>query len=311
MFRGSRDGGAGACGWGTGRRDRPRLLFPGAMIRVSPLAVLLSALLLAWGNKKARAGAAAGRERPPGPSLPPLPPRPGVSVFFPAYNDAGTIGGQVRKALEALESLTPDIEVIVVDDGSTDDTAAVVEEMASRDPRVRLVQHPGNRGYGGALRSGFAAARKQLIFYTDGDGQYDVSELPLLFARRDEADIVNGYKIKRHDPFYRIWLGALYNAAARFLFRIRLVDIDCDFRLMRKEAIDSIELESWGGTICLEMVKKLQDRGFTFVEVPVHHYARHTGRSRFFRPRHLYEMGREFLRMWWRMMLKPRLPFRG
>ncbi len=264
--------------------------------------LLLLALMRDGRNKKSDQGLDG-----PGPTLPPLPPDPGMSVFFPAYNDEATIGDQVSKARKVLKELGADYEIIVIDDGSSDSTADVVREIMKQDDRVRLVQHEKNKGYGGALRTGFAAATRQLVFYTDGDGQYDVLELPLLYAKRDQADIVNGFKIKRNDPFYRIWLGSLYNMVASFLFRIRLVDIDCDFRLMRKEALDSLELESFGGTICLEMVKKLQDKGFTFAEQPVHHYARHTGRSSFFRPRHLYEMGKEFLCMWWHMMLKPRL----
>lgn len=286
------------------RYDPPGLK-TGVVVTLSTLLLSLALLLLLRHNGKGKGGEG------PGPTLPPLPPDPGVSAFFPAYNDEATIGDQVRKAIQMLEGLTSDYEVIVINDGSTDSTAEVVRRIMQENDRVRLVEHEKNRGYGGALRSGFAAATRQLVFYTDGDGQYDVLELPLLFAQRDRADIVNGYKIKRNDPFYRIWLGALYNMVASFLFRIRLVDIDCDFRLMRKEALDSLELESSGGTICLEMVKKLQDQGYTFVEQPVHHYARHTGRSSFFRPRHLYEMGREFLRMWWGMMLKPRLRRHG
>ncbi len=140
----------------------------------------------------------------------------GISVFFPAFNDAGSIEYLVGTALEILPTLTNDYEVIVVNDGSTDSTAAVLEELSRKDPQVRIIHHERNLGYGAALRTGFRQARKDLVFYTDGDGQYDVRELATLrHLLTDQVDVVNGYKMKRSDANTRKVLGAIYNQAAR------------------------------------------------------------------------------------------------
>jgi glycosyltransferase involved in cell wall biosynthesis len=206
-----------------------------------------------------------------------------ISVFFPAYNDEATITGLVNDALSVLPSLTDDFEVIVVDDGSTDGTAAVLDELARGDGRVRVVRHESNRGYGCALRTGFASATKELVFYTDGDGQYDVREITLLRPLMAEGvDIVNGYKIKRADAWQRRALGAAYNRLAHLLFSIPIRDVDCDFRLIRRLVVERVELASSSGSICVELVHKLHRAGCVFAEVPVHHYPRAHGRSQFF-----------------------------
>src|SRR3954447_4252003 len=132
----------------------------------------------------------------------------GLSVFFPAYNDSGTIASMVIRTVKAAAELTSDFEVIVVDDGSADGTSEIADELARTYPQVRAVHHPTNRDYGAALRTGFRAATKDLVFYTDGDAQYDPTELPLLWARlTPDADMVNGYKISRADPLHRIVIG--------------------------------------------------------------------------------------------------------
>ena len=129
----------------------------------------------------------------------------GLSIFFPAYNDSGTIASMVIRAVQAASELTPDFEVIVVNDGSSDATAEIADELARTYPNVRVVHHSQNRGYGGALQTGFHSATKELIFYTDGDAQYDPAELSVLWARMTpDTDIVNGYKISRSDP----WTGS-------------------------------------------------------------------------------------------------------
>jgi glycosyltransferase involved in cell wall biosynthesis len=206
-----------------------------------------------------------------------------LTIFFPAYNDAGTIGSLVIAARQAARSLTSDFEILVIDDGSVDNTGEIADELARTYPEVRAVHHVRNRGYGGALRSGFREASKELVFYTDGDAQYDPSELTGLWSRlTDGVDVVTGYKISRSDPWHRIVIGRVYHHTVKFLFGLSVRDVDCDFRLMRRSIFDRVRLEHDSGVICLEMMKKIQDAGFRVAEVPVHHYHRAYGRSQFF-----------------------------
>jgi glycosyltransferase involved in cell wall biosynthesis len=232
-------------------------------------------------------------------------PHTGLSVFFPAYNDSGTIASMVIRAVQAASALTSDYEVIVVDDGSTDATANIADELARTYPRVRVVHHPKNRGYGGALQTGFRSATKELIFYTDGDAQYDPSELSVLWAAMTaDADLVNGYKISRSDPLHRIIIGRLYHHLVSLLFSLKVRDVDCDFRLMRRSMFDRIELEKTSGVICLEMMKKIQDAGFRIVEVPVHHYHRAFGKSQFFNFPRLFKTGVDVMRLWFALVVR-------
>src|SRR6476660_2309913 len=186
-------------------------------------------------------------------------PAKGLSVFFPAYNDSGTIASLVITALRAARKLTPDHEVIVVNDGSADNTAEILDELARTYPQVRVVHHEKNRGYGGALRSGFASATRELVFYTDGDAQYDPSEMDVLWRRfDDDVDLVNGYKISRSDPLHRIIIGRVYHHTVKLLFGLNVRDVDCDFRLLRRSIFEQVSLEKTSGVICLEMMKKIQ-----------------------------------------------------
>ena len=230
---------------------------------------------------------------------------PSLSVFFPAYNDAPSLPDLLRKTFGVLEANVEDYEVIVVNDGSRDSTAEVLAELAREyGPRLRVVTHEENRGYGGALRSGFEAARKKFVFYTDGDGQYSPGELPLLLDRvGPETGLVNGYKLERHDPAHRVWIGSLYNFCARLLFGIRIRDIDCDYRLIRRDLVEQIQLTSTSGTICVELVRKLELSGCEVVEVGVHHYARQHGTSQFFRVRSLATTFGQLVKLWWRLVI--------
>src|SRR5438105_5590923 len=207
----------------------------------------------------------------------------GLSVFFPAYNDSGTIASMVIRTVKTASELTSDFEVIVVDDGSADSTAEIADELARTSPQVRAVHHPINRDYGAALQTGFRSATKELIFYTDGDAQYDPAELKVLWQKMAPGvDLVNGYKISRSDPLHRIVIGRVYHYIVSILFGLTVRDVDCDFRLMRRSIFEKINLEKTSGVICLEMMKKIHDGGFRLVEVPVHHYHRTSGKSQFF-----------------------------
>ena len=235
-------------------------------------------------------------------------PKPaGLSVFFPAYNDSGTIASMVIRAVKAAAELTPDYEVIVVNDGSSAATAQIADELARTYPHVRVVHHPKNRGYGGALQTGFRSATKDFIFYTDGDAQYDPGEIAALWARMTpDADLVNGYKISRSDPWHRIVIGRLYHHTVSLLFGLKVRDVDCDFRLMRRAIFERIDLQKTSGVICLEMMKKIQDAGFRIVEVPVHHYHRAFGRSQFFNVRRIFKTAVDVFRLWFALVIRRR-----
>ena len=230
---------------------------------------------------------------------------PGLSVFFPAYNDGWTIASLVIAAVQTARGLTPDFEVIIVNDGSADATAKIADELARTYPEVRVIHHERNRGYGGALRSGFAASTRDLVFYTDGDAQYDPAEMAVLWqAFNDGVDLVNGYKVSRSDPLHRIIIGRIYHHTVRLLFGLRVRDVDCDFRLMRRTIFDRIRLEKNSGVICLEMMKKVQDAGFRIAEVPVHHYHRAHGRSQFFNFRRLFRTAIDVMKLWFVLVIR-------
>jgi len=229
----------------------------------------------------------------------------GISVFFPAYNDAGTIPTMIIRAMQTLPAVTDDYEIIVINDGSQDDTGQILEEMTKHYPQLRVYHRAQPSGYGGVVRAGFAAATKEWVFYTDGDAQYDPRELALLVpAVTDEVDMVNGYKIKRHDPFHRIVIGLIYQYFVKLLFGLVIRDVDCDFRLMRRKIFNHIQLESTTGTITFELVKKVQDAGFRIVEVPVKHWYRQYGTSQFFNFPRVARTLVALFGWWWRLVVK-------
>ena len=237
--------------------------------------------------------------------------KPGLTIFFPAYNDAGTIASLALVAHMAARELTDDYEVVVIEDGSPDHTGALLDEMARHFPWLKVVHHEKNRGYGGALRSGFAAASKELVFYTDGDAQYDPREMARLFAALSpDVDFVNGYKISRNDPLHRVVIGRVYHWFVKLAFGLRLRDVDCDFRLMRRKVFEKVRLTRSSGVICVELMKKVQDHGFRIAQVPVHHFHRSYGKSQFFNVPRVARTLADLARLWWervflRLHLKP------
>lgn len=233
--------------------------------------------------------------------------RPSISVFFPAYNDAETIASMIVLADRTLRRLTEDYEIIVVNDGSRDQTAQVLSEMESIYPGLRVIHHPANKGYGSALRTGFAIASRDWIFYTNGDAQYDIQELEKLVPlMTGDIEVVNGYKISRQDPIHSVVVGNIYNWIIRLAFGIKIRDVDCDFRLVRRASYNRVRLSSTSGTICVEMIKSFQDAGLRFVEVPVHHHHRAYGKSQFFNFTRLFKTFRDLSGLWWQLVIMRR-----
>ncbi len=230
----------------------------------------------------------------------------GISVFFPCYNDAHTIGGLVEDAIKTLKTLTNKYEVIVIDDGSTDGSQEFLKKLKKKYPNIfRPIFHTKNQGYGGVLKDGFKNARYDLIFYTDGDGQYDVRELPLLCSlMTKDVNFVNGIKMERKDFAYRVIVGNFYALCMRWAFLLPMFDVDCDFRLIRKSLLEKFKLNSDSGSICVELVKKAQKSGAKFRQVSVHHYPRRYGESQFFKPMRLIKTFKELIPLWWKLMIR-------
>lgn len=260
-----------------------------------------------------------------------------LSIFFPFLNDWGTVGSLVALSIATAEKYTDDWEVIIVDDGSSpknkDALITIVNTINQKNAlrhlasklsyltpnKIRIIYHEKNTGYGGALRDGFKHANKDLVFYTDCDAQYDPREMELLIEayikenlpspgnigiRRGEIGMVNGYKIKRNDPWYRTVMGRLYHHTVKYAFKLPIRDTDCDFRLITKKALESIHLHENTGTICTELVKKIDHAGYTILEVPVHHYWRTSGKSQFFNFKRLFATGINLFKLWWKLVVK-------
>lgn len=207
-----------------------------------------------------------------------------LSVFFPCLNDAWVLPELIWKTYSVLPKISDDYEVIIVNDGSTDNTCEIVKKLQKKYSHLKIINHARNGGYGRALQTGFAAARKDWVFYTDGDGQYDPTEAVKLAKKAaKDIDIVNGFKINRQDNLLRRITGSLYNRIIHCLYKIPIRDVDCDFRLIRKSILSKIKLTSSSGIICLELVYKLNQAGARFRETGVSHYPRKYGRSQFFK----------------------------
>jgi glycosyltransferase involved in cell wall biosynthesis len=209
-------------------------------------------------------------ERPP---IKPL----SLTIFFPCHNEEANVERVTRLAVEVGRRIADDLEVIVVDDGSGDRTGEIADRLAAEIPEVRAVHNFPNRGYGGALQRGFAEASKNWIFYTDGDGQFDLEELPALIPLLAQFDIVSCYRIDRKDPLIRKLNAFAWTTLVNALFRIDLRDIDCAFKIYPKPFIDSTEIHSTGALIDTEMLAKARNKELSIGQVGVHHYARTAG----------------------------------
>jgi glycosyltransferase involved in cell wall biosynthesis len=200
-----------------------------------------------------------------------------ISVFFPCYNEQENVGRTVEKALDVLEKLNADFEVIIVDDGSSDATGQIADEIVALNGRVKVVHHPHNLGYGAALQSGFKTATKELVFYTDGDGQFDIAEMPPLIDLMKQYDIVSCYRLNRRDPIIRKINGWCWTKLVCLLFGMKIRDIDCAFKLYKREIFDKIELSSTGALIDAEILARAARAGYRITQKGVQHYPRTAG----------------------------------
>jgi len=230
---------------------------------------------------------------------------PALSFFFPAHNEAENIQAFVAEALEVLPTLADEFEIIAVDDGSKDDTPRLADELAAAHPQVRAVHHEINKGYGAALRSGFRAARYDLVCFLDGDRQFKVADLSRLLERmaaEDKPDVVVGYRIKRADPFIRTAYARAYRLALRIFYRLGVRDVDCACKLFRRESLEGIRLESGGAFMSAELLIKLKQKGRRLVETGVPHYPRTAGSASGANPKVVFRAIRDFwmlrLRLW-------------
>ena len=204
----------------------------------------------------------------------------GLTFFFPAYNEEADVEAVVREGLAVLPRFAEAIEVVVVDDGSSDRSGEIADRLASSDPRVRVVHHRPNRGYGGAVRSGLTAARLPYVFFTDGDRQFDLADLERLLPRLAEAEVVVGYREKRADPARRRFIAWVYNRLINVLFLAPFRDVDCAFKLFRRSVFERVPLErvrSNGAFFSPELLLVLRRAGVRIAQVPVRHFPRAHG----------------------------------
>ena len=231
-----------------------------------------------------------------------------LSYFFPAHNEEANIEALVAEALETLPTLAETFEIIAVDDGSKDRTGEIADRLAAEHPDiVRVVHHSPNRGYGGALRSGFEASRYELLAFTDGDRQFQIADIGRLTARlqaADHPDVVVGFRIKRADPLIRVAYARTYKLANRVFFGLRVTDVDCACKLFRREALEGIRVESAGAFFSAELMNKIRQSGRSIAEVGVPHYARTAGSPTGAKPSVIWRAVKDFwglrLRLWFK-----------
>ena len=224
-----------------------------------------------------------------------------LSYFFPAHNEEANLEGLVEEALATLPAIAETFEIIAVNDGSKDRTAEIADRLAAAHPGVvRVVHHVVNRGYGGALRSGFEASRYELLAFTDGDRQFRVADLARLterLAAPDRPDVVVGYRIKRADPLIRVLYARSYKLANRIFFGLRVRDVDCAAKLFRREALDGIRVESGGAFFSAELLIRITTSGRSIAQVGIPHYARTAGSPTGAKPSVIWRAVKDFWRL--------------
>jgi glycosyltransferase involved in cell wall biosynthesis len=222
-----------------------------------------------------------------------------LSFFFPAFNEAGNVTPTVEAALKTLPAFAEELQVIIVDDGSRDGTEQEGRQLAQANPRVLYVRHEQNRGYGEALRTGIQSATGDVVFWTDGDRQFDLAELDRLWPQLEASDLVVGYRIKRADAPHRLFIAWTYNTLLRLVFGLRVRDVDCAFKLARRSVVDAVDPVSGGAFFSAEFLLRARRQGFNVVEVGVHHYPRRIGSSKGATPAVILRTFREMFGLWW------------
>lgn len=202
-----------------------------------------------------------------------------ITVFFPCHNEQDNVARVTEQAVTVLDGLLADYEIIVVNDGSSDATGRIADELAAANPRIHVIHHPRNLGYGAALQSGFRAASRELVFYTDGDGQFDIGEMPALLPLLAGHDIVSCYRLNRQDNLVRKINGWLWTRVICLAFSLKIRDVDCAFKLYRRVIFDNIKMESTGALIDTEILARAARKGYRITQSGVHHYPRTAGQQ--------------------------------
>jgi glycosyltransferase involved in cell wall biosynthesis len=221
-----------------------------------------------------------------------------LSVFFPCYNEQDNIRRVYESAAAVLGNRGVDYELILVDDGSTDQTPQIADAIAAADPRVTVVHHPANLGYGAAIQSGIRAATKTLVFYTDGDGQFDLSELPPLLPLMKRYEIVSCFRLNRQDGLLRKFNAWCWTSLVCLLFRMKFKDINCAFKLHQRRIFDDMELRSIGALINAEILARATRRRYAITQVGVHHFPRTRGQQTGAHPRVIFRAFRELITLY-------------
>lgn len=228
-------------------------------------------------------------------------PNRSLTIFFPCYNEEDNVERATLEALSAAPLVTDDFEVIVVNDGSNDRTGEIADRLAADNSHVRVIHHPRNRGYGAALTSGYRGATKDAIFYTDGDLQFDLKEITKLWPLLADYDVITGYRIKRRDPFIRKLNSYGWTTLTKILFQLPVRDVNCAFKLFRREVIADMELKSEGALIDAEVFARARKAGYRITEVGVHHYPRQYGSQTGANPFVILRAFFELFKLWWKL----------
>lgn len=225
---------------------------------------------------------------------------PGIAVALPAYNEELSLPRTVPRVVTELRKVADDFEVVVVDDGSSDRTADVVRELSAQYPEVRLVQHPVNLGYGAAVWTGITSGQKEFVFFTDADGQFDIGQLARFMPFTGEYDLIIGYRAPRRDPPMRLVNALGWKLFVTLLFGYVARDIDCAFKLFRRDILDRVYVESRGAAFSAEFLVKARDKGFRVKELPVSHLPREAGSATGNRPDVILRAFKEMTAFWFK-----------